>query len=425
MIKIVVCLVLFSTSLSLSSPYTHSTRIINTTLTFPKWTAPRGDPSLPLGGWKRVPEATYVNIYNATADFGTYNHAAMITFGSEEKDPQPLFTISWKNSPKDEDSPGQRIVYSQSYDGIVWTATNTGNNILFPNMSTTSNPAALFAGPFIWLNGHLYASASPKQFCLFPDQYQDVLLLRRVLTNSTGSFGPVFWATYPPPSQFSEASMINGVLNLTEVDSITKEDVALLTPLADETPCIVPMPMNTTAKCEACSGGCQLWTDAGKVGNERTHYTIPGSPNGQDSYNDVILYRTSNNILTASVRSAPGQGSWSSPSQDTNIPNDNSNINTGPLPDGRRYLLSNAMPYTIRDPLTVALTTDGFDWNTCAVAMTCTDLPGDGCGPRYPGKYKNPGPSYPQGVVAFDSLFVVATNNKENVWVGKLPLSQL
>jgi hypothetical protein len=44
---------------------------------------------------------------------------------------------------------------------------------------------------------------------------------------------------------------------------------------------------------------------------------------------------------------------------------------------------------------------------------------------KFPGKYKNPGPSYPQGVVAFDSLFVVATNNKENVWIGKLPLASL
>jgi len=392
-------------------------------LKVPSWTAPRGDPSLPLGGWKKVPGATFVNIYNATSDLGTYNHASMIAFGSETKDPTPLFTVSWKNSPKDEDSPGQRIVYSQSYDGISWTATNTGTNILFPNMSTTNNPAALFGGPFIWLNGHLYASASPKQFCLFPDQYQDVLLLRRVFTNSTGFFGPVFWATNPPPAQFSEATLINGVLNLTEVDSITRDDVALLTPLAEETPCKVPR--NATTKCEACAGGCQIWSDAGDVANERTHYTITGSPNGQDSTIDVLLYRTSSNILTASMRSAPGQGSWSSPSQATNIPNDNSNINTGALPDGRRYLLSNAMPFTIRDPLTVALSDDGYEWSSCAVAMTCTDLEGDGCVAKFPGKYKNPGPSYPQGVVAFDSLFVVATNNKENVWIGKLPLASL
>ena len=408
---------LFLSLFFLSSSSSSSTADSSNSL--PKWTAPHGDPSKPLGGWKTVPGASFVNIYNATTEIGTYNHAAMITFGSEISDPKPLFTLSWKNSPKDEDSPGQRILYSQSFDGQDWTATNTGSNILFPNMSTSSNPAALFAGPFIWLNDHLYASASPTQFCLFPDQYQDVLLLRRVFTNMTDVFGPIFWATYPPPSLFKEASLINGILNLTEVDTTTKDDIALLIPTQQQ-PCI-----KNSSKCEACAFGCQDWKKAGNVGNERTHYTIPGSPNGQNSNQDVLLYRTKSNILSASIRTEPNIDAWSSPSQTTNIPNDNSNINTGALPDGRRYLLSNAMPYVIRDPLTIATSTDGIDWNTCAVVMTCTNLSGDSCGPQFPGKYKNPGPSYPQGVVAFDSLFVVATNNKENVWVARLPLESL
>ena len=45
------------------------------------------------------------------------------------------FFLSWKNAPRDEDSPGQRVLYSQSADGRAWTRTD-GTNILFPNMST-------------------------------------------------------------------------------------------------------------------------------------------------------------------------------------------------------------------------------------------------------------------------------------------------
>jgi len=46
---------------------------------------------------------------------------------------------------------------------------------------------------------------------------------------------------------------------------------------------------------------------------------------------------------------------------------------------------------------------------------------------RYSGKSKNRGPSYPQGLTVvppapahMQGLFVVATNNKEDVWLTKL-----
>lgn len=387
----------------------------------PSWTAPKGDPKKPVGGWEFVPNATYTLVYNATPAIGTYNHAAMITFGAEIQD-KPLFTLSWKNSPVNEDSPGQRILVSQSYDGITWTPTDGSTNILFPNMSTNSNPAALFAEPFLYLNGHLYAAASPQQFCLYPDPYQEVLLLRRVYTNATGVYGPVFWATSPAPAAFAEASKLNNVVDISQMDTVTQQDVALLTPTASNVPCSVPN--DSTNKCEACATGCQSWKDY-KLGNERTHYTMPNTD--ANSTNDVLLYRSNKDpYLYASVREKPGSDSWTAITP-TDIPNDESNLNSGSLPDGRRYLLSNAMPFTIRDPLTIATTTNGLEWNRCQVAMSCTKLPGDRCGPVYPGKAKNPGPSYPQGVVvpSMDALFVVATNNKENVWVGKLPLSSI
>jgi hypothetical protein len=56
---------------------------------------------------------------------------------------------------------------------------------------------------------------------------------------------------------------------------------------------------------EFCAGGCGLWnsipTDT-TVGNERSHYTLPGDGG------EVILYRDTKNRLYASVR-APGDTS--------------------------------------------------------------------------------------------------------------------
>ena len=389
----------------------------------PRWTAARGDPAKPLGGWPRVSNASASMVYRATSAVGTYNHAAMLTYGGEAGD-APLFTLSWKNSPRDEDSPGQRVLYSQSADGEHWTPTD-GTNELFPNISSSRAPAALFAGPFAWLSGRLYASASPTQFCLWPDAYAPVLLLRRVFTNATGALGPAFWASPQPPPQFAEAARLAGVRNLTEVDAQAQADAAAL--LAGALPCDVPGGDATATKCEGCGGGCQSWKAAAGLANERTHYTVPGAAGGHAATDDVLLYRSKDDVLYASVRSAPGAAAWSAPTK-TDVPNDNSNINTGDLPDGRRYLVSNAMPFKIRDPLVIATSRDGADWDTARVAMTCTDMPGgSNCAPRYAGKAKNPGPSYPQAVAvpALGSVFVVATNNKEDVIVGRLPLSSL
>ena len=60
--------------------------------------------------------------------------------------------------------------------------------------------------------------------------------------------------------------------------------------------------------------------------------------------------------------------------------------------------------------------------------MSCEEL--GGCKPRIPGMHKDTGPSYPQGVVVsappgMAGLYVVATNNKEDVVVAKVPFESL
>lgn len=48
-----------------------------------------------------------------------------------------------------------------------------------------------------------------------------------------------------------------------------------------------------TLKCEACLDGCQEWSSVNKhlhLGNERTHYVVPGTNNTSKQV-DVLLYR--------------------------------------------------------------------------------------------------------------------------------------
>eukprot|EP01116_Phalansterium_solitarium_P000090 TRINITY_DN10058_c0_g1_i2.p1 TRINITY_DN10058_c0_g1~~TRINITY_DN10058_c0_g1_i2.p1 ORF type:complete len:419 (-),score=100.75 TRINITY_DN10058_c0_g1_i2:31-1287(-) len=406
--------------LLLVSPVDAETAVPAARSQLPSWTAPQPNASLPLGGFTPVPNTTYVRVYNATPEIGTYNHAAMLDFHNG------TFLLTWKNSPRDEDSPGQRVLYSQSVDGVNWTPTD-GKNILFPNVSTDANPAALFAEPALHINGRRYAAASPIQFCLYPDQYQSVLLLRRV-NDGIGSLGQWFWASDVIPAGFEEASKINDIPTVTQMDAETQADVATL---ANEQllPC-GPAQTDGTLKCEACLSGCQLWSDIPKslkLANERTHYVVPGTSGS--SQTDVLLYRSQINRLYVSVRWSL-DSSWSIPAE-TDIPDDNSNINTGVLPDGRVFFLSNSLKYVIRDPLTIALSRDGWSFDQAYVVISCTLLGPSNveCKPRWQGKYKNPGPSYPQGLAVtapkVQGLYVVVTNNKEDVWVAKMEFSNI
>ena len=99
--------------------------------------------------------------------------------------------------------------------------------------------------------------------------------------------------------------------------------------------------------------------------------------------------------LWASVRTkiASGQQGWSAVFN-TTIPNDSSNLNAGLLPDSAGvFLVSNAAPAPIRDPLTIALSKDGLDFSVCKIVQTCTAMAGGAskCGARQK-KNDNVGP---------------------------------
>ena len=127
----------------------------------PSWNGPHLHAWLPGGGLPAVEGTKWARIYHAEPEFGTYNHAAMIdSFNGS-------LIAYWKNSVRDEDQPGQRVLWSYSADGLQWTPTD-GTNILFPNMSTSSNfNVALFAEPALHINGRqCAASPHPCHPCL-------------------------------------------------------------------------------------------------------------------------------------------------------------------------------------------------------------------------------------------------------------------
>jgi len=387
----------------------------------------------PYGGATILSNRTvWTRLFYGTLQPGTgaYAMSPMLSFLNGR------FLASWKLSVSDEDEPGQRVMWAQSDDGTTWTTSSDGvSNELFPRMNSSENPrVALFAEPTLLLNGRVYAAASPKQFCLYPDQYQSILLLRRVFDDAIGHFGPLFWAAPNIPPGFAEASARENVTGLDAQDATTQADVATLSPAGTAAPCAAD---GSTSKCEFCRGGCQDWAVALNVSsleNERSHWRVPGS----DA--DVLLYRSHARVLYASVRPALG-ADWPVPTP-TNITDDVANFNAGTFPvagglDGRAYLVSNALITLLRDPLFLSTAPDGYAFTSTAAIGSCEDAavfagPGQpwGCQYREAGGAKEGGLQYPQALVvvaprAAAGFYVIVSLNKEDVWVARTPLEDL
>lgn len=104
----------------------------------------------------------------------------------------------------------------------------------------------------------------------------------------------------------SAAAAANGIRRLADMDDETRADIRELVGngVRDdfEVPCDVGHGAGTL-KCEACPGGCQLYsTDSPSAGlaNERSHYSLPRTMNDRL---DVILFRAHSKTMWASVRS--------------------------------------------------------------------------------------------------------------------------
>jgi hypothetical protein len=387
--------------------------------TIPYWSAPLPNHTLPFDGYTPVANASWKLIYNATGEFGLYTHAPMLDYFAGQ------FTASFKSSPVHEDDPGQRILVSQSPDGVSWSSVME----LFPNVSTTSNPAALFAEPFIHINGNHYAAASPIQFCLYPDiSYSSVLLLRQVLPG-VANFGPLFWANTSIPSGFEEASSLRNIVAVTGMPQYVQNDIAILFGDYSTLPCADPT-FKDNLKCEACYNGCQDWSvpKAAGLANERSHFLIPTSQ--ETDMIDTLFYRCNkvncSNYLWVSQRNQDKNTStneWSLPVKTTIL--NNNNLHTGTLPDGRIFLLNNLMD---RDPLIISTSTDGINFDNAKVALSCDQI-GGVCKPMSE-KGRGGDVSYPQAVALtapsnLAALWVIVSNNKQEIYMLRLDYANI
>jgi hypothetical protein len=383
----------------------------------PGWTGPDLNPLMPLGGVPLAANVTLVNVLRATLATGTFNSDPMIDFHDNQ------LMVSWPMSNGRNGSIGTSILYSQSMDGVNWTATD-GSNVLFPALGLFNTSEQLLAAPSLRINGSTYAAATLFSFYLYPDQKPRDLLLRRVYPG-IGNLGPMFWISTLPPKGYDNISEQLGIVTINEMDAQTQDDIATLSNFS-QLPCDPPSSGNW--KCPVCLNGCPTWVIPQYAGEASTYHVSPGGP-------DVIMYRSQSKTyqLPTAVRSSP-TASWSAVGL-SDIPDTGSNFDAGNLPDGRPFLLANSMPDIIRDPLFLSTSGDGWNFNATLALTSCSlpvyasaDQP-TGCLSRFNIDSKEFGCQSPQALVltapGFEGFWATYSLNNEDIWVLHAPFSSM
>jgi hypothetical protein len=401
---------LFAAGVLLRAQLTHSQQL-------PAWDGPSLNPLEPLGGVTLTPNVTLANVFKGTPAIGTFCGSPMLDFDAGQ------FLVSWPLATDSMHTAGATaIYYSQSTDGGNWTATD-GTNILFPNITYFGVSVTMNALPFLHINGSTYAAASSDGYTLYPDIDPQILLLRRVYTPGFGRLGPIFWATSNIQPGYVGTTKQFGFLLLNQTDATTQADIATLSN-------VWQLPCDTSASgswnCPACLNGCQ---EPPIIHQESSIYHVPGQQT------DVLFFRPDDNqfFLLASTRSSVN-ASWVGPTY-TTIPDIGSTFDSGSIPSGKVFLLSNAMPTVLRDPLYVSTSVDGWNFNA-TTALTSCSLPifesaaqPSGCFPRYDFQLKEFGAQYPQSVVlvapGFQGMWVAFSLNSEDIWVLHVPFESL
>jgi hypothetical protein len=352
-------------------------------------------------------------IYHATLLTGVYSHHAQIGHF------HGTFFASWSNQEWGEDGPGQRVLCSLSTDGKKWKEPF----VCLPSMGDMRKPErygrVLTAEAWVEVAGKMYVVADvndkPGPTNKIASGYETTVggqkrmmfdrrvgwgrVARSVARN--GDMGPVFWLVDDPPAPMEGFPQYPNASDPEYREIASQIDQDLANPLH--------MPawdfLNHTDRPRS--------DDNHEMG-EPTAYRRPDGVIVKLSRDDQSHW------LYASLSSDGGK-TWTTHVR-TNIPNSPSKAVAGTLPNGKIYLIGNQIPggaHNFRDPLVIALSPDGKNFNWAAAIRHGTPPL------RHPGLYKDHGFQYPSAMVEGNALWVIYSINKEDVAISRIPLSEL
>lgn len=353
-------------------------------------------------------------IYEPDQDWAYNHHAALAVFGGR------LYAM-WSSGRRNEDDCGQRVMLSSSEDFVHWSAPRP----LVDSQQGQRSELVLTAGGFYCREGILRAYFGRYEYpfsCL-----REEGRLRPEAKDDPGHLGTCM-----------------GVLSTMDGEHWTA-------PRLLEVP-VVPNhgPQLTRSGRLIVSGGVMYpYSDDPSGEGQFTITGIYGDAFGdQPAYDDSAaielvsrvreweapllcegsFFQTDDGVIHMMLRSNGGW-LWCTESRDdgatygepfpTGFSDDGSKFHFGRLPDGRFYGVSNPVTGGGRNPLVLALSRDGENFDTQYILR---DEPYDR---RFSGMYKGGLYGYPHTVVADGFLYVIYSKRKEAIEITRVPLAAL
>jgi hypothetical protein len=373
------------------------------------WECGRPQPGVVGAGFPVLEKTEHVRLFLATQETGAYNHHSRLFHHNGR------FYAMWSNHRFGEDGPGQRVLWTWSDDGKAWRTWAE----LFPPpvpMRPSEEPGfALVAGGWKVVDGRLFALASAHSVLGFENSDRTSFQLsrdrehkfkrrerrdcfaREVLPD--GTLGEIFCIGKTPPEQKE--------LSFQAAPSDDPRFAALAKGIRDQFPRMrLPKGIDTNRLCEP------------------THYQAKDG-------RQVILLRDDCYSHRMYVAVSDHGLNWDT-AYPTDIPDSPSLSTNVVLADGTVLLVGNQMapefdnpgqPFHYeRDPLMVSVSADGYVF-TRAYALRCGQQ--EWHVPRKLVLGRGGGAQYPSALVHDGQLYVQYSLGKEDVWVSRVPLSEL
>ncbi len=332
---------------------------------------------------------------------GTYSHHSHITFWNS------MLVATWSNAPRDEDSPGQKVLMRLSADkGKSWTPFEEAFPALPFTVLKNHDTINSKRSDGVCLNANGYARIDDRLFliaeCLYLPGQKGLGRLARELRKN-GSLGPIFWLYEDPV-----------IINLDGEAFYTLIKDEIYRSLAGKINDYLKKP-ETFPSWDFLNYETRPIAEDGHIMCEPTYGWQLSDKTWMRIYRD--LSRSGYNY--SSFSKDDGE-SWSEPVR-SNFPDAPSRSNAGTLPDGTVYIISNIRnnghadgPLYPRDPLALSLSVDGLNFNKVFIIRS-------GAQPAlFEGRYKDTGFEYPSSVVVGKELYVMYSVNKEEIQVSKI-----
>ena len=374
--------------------------------------------------WGKAPTKK-VDIEEFTVFLGkegfAYNHHPQVTFYDGK------LLATWSSGIYNEDEPGQVMLMAFSEDeGQTWSAPKP----IFDKKQGKYNQLVYTSEGILPYQDTLIA------FCGVNDQQAPLEVKQDPIFPKAADGGKLPYQKIATTDHRTEIKIsIDGGLSWSESKTIIEGFIPNLKPVRTVSgrfivpgnmsfPYVDGSPVSGNWKKRAVPGLPQTYVDAPRW-FEITQEEI----NAPFNFCEASLWQMENGSLKAMLRTDQGRlavteshdngENWTSPKL-TDFTDCGSRFEFGRLPDGRYFGITCPQPKSVRTPLVLATSEDGtsFDHHYILGDEAATTA-------RISGRWKYGRYGYPSFLIKDDTMFVIYSNNKEDIQICRFPLSRL